>query len=336
MIAHPKRTTLTFVILGLSLCVLILLALSVGYARSSLFDVLDVLTGRASDGVSLIITKIRLPRILDCLLGGGSLALSGLLLQNLTKNPLADSGILGINAGAGLVVAVVVGFSDLSDIKTMALTPFLAMFGGIGTIILVYLISRKKNHGISPTRLIIAGISMSSLLSSLMVTIVSSIDDFKVDFIVSWLSGSISGGSWSRIMLFTPILLLLWVLTYTQSQSLNIMSLNEQTALALGLHLQKQRLIVLILSTALVSLSVVLIGNITFIGLVAGHITQNLLGSDHHIAIPSSLMLGMMLLLIADMIGRLLLVGTGIPTGIVVTLIGAPYFLYLMTKVNIS
>lgn len=83
------------------------------------------------------------------------------------------------------------------------------MFGGIGTIMLVYLISRKKNHGISPTRLIIAGISMSSLLSGLMVTIVSSIDDFKVDFIVSWLSGSISGGSWSRIMLFTSILLLL-------------------------------------------------------------------------------------------------------------------------------
>lgn len=114
------------------------------------------------------------------------------------------------------------------------------------------------------------------------------------------------------------------------------MSLNEQTALALGLHLQKQRLIVLILSTALASLSVVLIGNITFIGLVAGHITRKLLGSDHHIAIPSSLMLGMMLLLIADMIGCLLLVGTGIPTGIVVTLIGTPYFLYLMTKVNIS
>ena len=333
---QARRTRLILIILALSLSSLILLALSVGYARYSLFDVLDVLTGRASGNVSLIVTRIRLPRILACLLGGGSLALSGLLLQNLTKNPLADSGILGINAGAGLVVALVVGFFDLSDIKTMALTPFLGMLGGMGTIMLVYLISRKKNHGISPTRLIIAGIGMSSMLSGLMITLISNIDHFKVGFIVSWLSGSISGGSWSKILLFAPILFLLWGLTYTQSQSLNIMNLNEQTALALGLHLQKQRLIILILSTALASLSVVLIGNITFIGLVAGHITRKLLGSDRHITIPSALMLGMILLLIADTIGRLLLVGTGIPTGIVVTLIGAPYFLYLMSRVSIN
>ena len=329
---QARRTRLILIILALSLISLILLALSVGYARYSLFDVLDVLTGRASGNVSLIVTRIRLPRILACLLGGGSLALSGLLLQNLTKNPLAD----GINAGAGLVVALVVGFFDLSDIKTMALTPFLGMLGGMGTIMLVYLISRKKNHGISPTRLIIAGIGMSSMLSGLMITLISNIDHFKVGFIVSWLSGSVSGGSWSKILLFAPILFLLWGLTYTQSQSLNIMNLNEQTALALGLHLQKQRLIILILSTALASLSVVLIGNITFIGLVAGHITRKLLGSDHHITIPSALMLGMILLLIADTIGRLLLVGTGIPTGIVVTLIGAPYFLYLMSRVSIN
>lgn len=335
MMPHPKRTSLTFVILGILLAGFVLIALSVGYARASLFDVLDVITGRASDGVDLIITKIRLPRILACLLGGGSLALSGLLLQNLTKNPLADSGILGINAGAGLVVAVVLGFSDLSDIKTIAFTPFLAMFGGIGTIMLVYLISRKKNHGMSPTRLIITGIGMSSLLSGFMVTIVSSIDDFKVDFIVSWLSGSVSGGSWPRIMLFAPILLLLWILTYTQSQSLNIMDLNEHTAIALGLNLQKQRLIVLVLSTALSSISVVLLGNMTFIGLVAGHISRKLFGSDHHVTIPAVVMLGMIILVLADTIGRIFLVGTGIPTGIIVTLIGAPYFLYLLVKVTL-
>lgn len=335
MMTHPNRIKLTFLVLALLLVSCFVIALSVGYANASIMDLVEVLTGQASKGMTLIIAKIRLPRILACLLGGGSLALSGLLLQNLTKNPLADSGILGINSGAGLVVALVVGYSDLSDLTTMAVTPFLAMFGGISTIVLVYLISRKKNHGVSPTRLIIAGIGMSSLLSGLMVTIVSSIDDFKVDFIVSWLSGSISGGSWSRVIIFAPALLLIWGITYTKSQSLNIMNLNEQTALALGLNLHKERLIVLILSTALASLSVVLIGNITFIGLVAGHITRKLLGANHHLTIPSSIILGMILLLVADTIGRVLLVGTGVPTGIIVTLIGAPYFLYLMTKVKL-
>lgn len=335
MIVQPKRTKLTFLALIFLLATCFFIALSVGYANASFMDLIEVLTGQASRGMTLIITKIRLPRIIACLLGGGSLALAGLLLQNLTKNPLADSGILGINSGAGLVVALVVGYSDLSDVKAIALTPFLAMLGGVATIVTVYWISRKKNHGVNPTRLIIAGIGMSSILSGLMVTIVSSIDDFKVDFIVSWLSGSISGGSWARILVFAPALLLVWLITYTKSQSLNIMNLNEQTALALGLNLHRERLIVLVLSTALASLSVVLIGNITFVGLVAGHITRKLLGGDHHLTIPSSIILGMILLLVADTIGRVLLVGTGIPTGIVVTLIGAPYFLYLMTKVNL-
>ncbi|MGT2832600.1 FecCD family ABC transporter permease [Streptococcus halotolerans] len=335
MIAQKKRTKPTFLTLVFLLVTCFFLALSIGYANASIMDLVDVLTGQASRGMALIITQIRLPRIMACLLGGGSLALSGLLLQNLTKNPLADSGILGINAGAGLMVALVIGYSDLSDISTTALTPFLAMFGGAATIVLVYWISRKKNHGVNPTRLIIAGIGMSSLLSGLMVTIVSGIDDFKVDFIVSWLSGSISGASWPRILGFAPALLLLWVITYTRSQSLNIMNLNEQTALTLGLDLHKERVVVLFLSTALASLSVVLIGNITFIGLVAGHITRQLLGGDHHLTIPSSIILGMILLLVADTIGRVLLVGTGVPTGIIVTLIGAPYFLYLMTRVKL-
>ncbi|MEQ9763074.1 iron ABC transporter permease [Streptococcus sp. ZJ151] len=335
MMAHKKRTKPTFLILIFLLLTCFFLALSIGYANASIMDLVDVLTGQSSRGMTLIITQIRLPRIMACLLGGGSLALSGLLLQNLTKNPLADSGILGINSGAGLMVALAVGYSDLSDSNTTALTPFLAMFGGAATIVLVYWISRKKNHGVNPTRLIIAGIGMSSILSGLMVTVVSGIDDFKVDFIVSWLSGSISGGSLPRILGFAPALLLLWIITYTRSQSLNIMNLNEQTALALGLDLHKERVVMLVLSTALASLSVVLIGNITFIGLVAGHITRQLLGGDHHLTIPSSIILGMILLLVADTIGRVLLVGTGVPTGIIVTLIGAPYFLYLMTRVKL-
>lgn len=322
-----------FFILGILVLSLLFISLSVGYANSSFMDVVDVLTGNASDSMVLIISKIRLPRILACVLGGASLALSGLLLQTLTHNPLADSGILGINTGAGFVVALMVGLTDFSNPILVGLAPILAMLGGSITIFLVYLVARKKNMSIHPTRLIITGIGISSMLSGIMVSVMSRIDQFKVQVVVQWLSGSVSGGKWLTLTIFTPIFLIIWLITYSRSRSLNIMNLNEQTAMALGLHLQKERGITLILATALAALSVVLVGNITFVGLVAGHIARKWLGGDHRILIPATMMMGMILLLLADTIGRVLLVGTGIPTGIIVSAIGAPYFLYLMRKV---
>jgi iron complex transport system permease protein len=323
------------IILLISLLLLVfVLSLSMGYAKSSLIDVIEVLVGKSSSSMIFIITKIRLPRIIACMLGGASLALSGMLLQTLTKNPLADSGILGINTGAGLVITIMVGFLDMTNPMTIALMPLFAMIGGILTIFIVYFMSRKKNNNISPTRLIITGVGMSSMLSGVMVSLISKINDFKMTYIVEWLSGKVNGGDWTTLAIFSPLLLLIWILTYSRSHSLNIMNLNEQTALALGLNLQRERLYTLILSTALASLSVVLVGNITFVGLVSGHITRRFLGNDHRISLPASMLVGMIILLLADTIGRILLVGTGIPTGIIVSMIGAPYFLYLMTTID--
>ncbi|MFS1663077.1 FecCD family ABC transporter permease [Streptococcus sp. zg-JUN1979] len=323
-----------FLLLVALLCLVILIALSTGYDNTSISDILRLFGGKGSQSTLFIMTSIRLPRILACMLGGASLALSGMLLQTLTKNALSDSGILGINTGAGFMIALVVGFFDITDSHTIRFLPFFAMCGGIITIVVVYFMSRQKNHSINPTRLIITGVGVSTMLSGLMISIISHIRADKMDYIVSWLSGKVTGGNWEYLALLTPLLLLLWGITHSRSRFLNIMALNEQTALALGLDLKKERLITLILATSLASLSVVLVGNITFIGLVAGHITRKLLGSDHRITLPASMLIGMMILLIADTLGRSLLVGTGIPTGLVVSIIGAPYFLWLMTKVN--
>ncbi|SDB33495.1 iron complex transport system permease protein [Streptococcus henryi] len=329
-----NKQSFSIIILIILLLLVFILSLSMGYAKSSLIDVIEVLVGKSSSSMIFIITKIRLPRIIACMLGGASLALSGMLLQTLTKNPLADSGILGINTGAGLVITIMVGFLDMTNPMTIALMPLFAMIGGILTIFIVYVMSRKKNNNISPTRLIITGVGMSSMLSGVMVSLISKINDFKMTYIVEWLSGKVNGGDWTTLAIFSPLLLLIWILTYSRSHSLNIMNLNEQTALALGLNLQRERLYTLILSTALASLSVVLVGNITFVGLVSGHITRRFLGNDHRISLPASMLVGMIILLLADTIGRILLVGTGIPTGIIVSMIGAPYFLYLMTTID--
>lgn len=318
-------------LLGL-LFVTIIIALSLGYSSKSFSDVLQTLTGQASQATSFIITKIRLPRVIACLIGGASLALSGLLLQTLTRNPLADSGILGINTGAGLMVAIVVSLVDDNSPGVFASMPFFAMLGGGITILVVYLISLKGHLGIHPVRLIITGVGISTLLSGVMISLTSRLNENKVTYVVNWLSGKITGDDWTSIALIAPFMLIIWGLVYSRSRQLNIMALNEQTALALGLNLQKERLINLVLSTGLAALSVVILGNITFIGLLAGHLARRLFGGDHRVIIPATMLCGMILLCLADTIGRSLLVGTGIPTGIVVSIIGTPYFLYLLSK----
>lgn len=329
-----KKSSFKAFSLLLLLAVVIYLSLSVGYSRSSLTDLAQLLVGQGDQAQNFIITSIRLPRVLACLIGGGSLALAGSLLQTLTRNPLADSGILGINAGAGLVMTIMIGLATDSSIETTSSLPIFAMLGGAGAILLVYLMSLQKNRSFNPNRLIITGVGVSSMLSGIMVAILSLTDDNKMTSIISWLSGKITGNDWTSLAIFSPFLILLWLLTLSRSRSLNIMALNEQTALALGLRLQKERLITLGFATALASLSVVLVGNITFLGLVAGHISRRLLGSQHQACLPASLLIGMILLTSSDTVGRLLLVGTGIPTGIIVSLLGAPYFLYLMLREN--
>ncbi|MDO5078664.1 MAG: iron ABC transporter permease [Streptococcus minor] len=312
------------------------LSLSTGYSHSSFLDILDMVAGRSNQSTLFIVSQIRLPRILATVVGGASLALAGFLLQTLTRNPLADSGILGINTGAGLAVAILVGLSNHIHPTLLAFMPLFAMLGGALTTLIVYLIAKKKHYGIHPTRLIITGVGISSMLAGIMVSIISRLNDFKMEYIVQWLSGRVNGGDWTTLAIYAPLLVLIWVLSFSRSRALNIMNLNDQTAMALGLQLQKERMIVLMLATALAALSVVLVGNITFVGLIAGHITRHWLGNDHRISLPASMLIGSSLLLLADTIGRVLLVGTGIPTGIIVSLIGAPYFLYLLKQTEPS
>ena len=328
------NTKSIFLLLVLLLFIFSIISLSIGQVSFSIFDILDIFLGRSSDAMMMIITNIRLPRILVCLLAGASLALSGMLLQTLTHNPLADSGILGINTGAGMVIALSVSYLNIESHLVISFLPLIAMLGGCLTIMLVYLIARQKNNNISPTRLIITGVGVSTMLSGTMVSVVGSVNRYKVDYIVHWLSGQINGDNWTTLIILAPLLIMLWCWTYSRSQTLNIMNLNDHTALALGLHLQKERLISLILATSLAAFSVILVGNITFIGLVAGHIARRLLGSNHFVSLPAAMLIGMLILLIADTISRVLLVGTGIPTGLIVAVLGAPYFLYLMAKVE--
>lgn len=318
--------------LSLILILLILLSLSIGDSSFSIHVVWDCLFGKASPAMTFIITKIRLPRILACLFGGASLALAGNLLQTLTRNPLADSGILGINAGAGFMIALLISLGKGDNSLNMAFLPFLATLGALLTLVLVYMASLSKQKTIQPTALIITGVGFSMMLSSLMIAVVGHVNRYKVDYVLNWLSGRIIGDDWNAILLTAPLLVLLWGFTYSKSYTLNILLLSDDMATALGMNVQRERKIILALATCLAAISVTLIGNITFIGLIAGHVSRYFIGDDHRLNLPLSLLLGMIFLLLADTLTRVFLVGSNIPTGIIISLLGAPYFLYLMQE----
>ena len=256
--------------------------------------------------------------------------MSGVLLQTFTRNPLADSGTLGINAGAGVIITLAISKLEVTDPFYIRYLPFIATFGGMLTVALIYLISHQKGQAISPVKLIIAGVTLSTILSSSMIAITGRVNQNKLTYVVSWLAGKITGNNWESLAIAGPFLLLFWLLTYLRSHKLNILSLNDETALGLGLHLKRERQITLLLASALVAFSLSLAGNIVFIGMLASPISKRFLPSDHRLLFPAAMLLGAFIMTGADTITRTFLIGSSVPTGILISIIGAPYFLYLM------
>ncbi|HEP1820175.1 TPA: iron ABC transporter permease [Streptococcus suis] len=316
-------TLLTFSILLISLS---LLSLVIGYSKLGLMDLLATISGQANSATQLIFWKIRLPRLIVSILAGGALAMSGHLFQTLTRNPLADSGILGVNAGAGLLLTLALTLNITFPLSQ----PLLALIGGFLASGLVYLLAYKNGQALNPTRLVLTGVGLASLFSSCMISLMVRFDRYQLDTMIGWLSGRYVGDDWQTIHLISPLLLILCVLSWFRFSKLNILQLEASLGIGLGLDRQKEATIVLILATSLASFSSLLVGNTAFIGLLASHLAKRLIGNQHQYSLPLAALIGSSLLFSADIFSRSLLVGTGIPTGLVITLIGAPYFLFLL------
>ncbi|MEG3310155.1 FecCD family ABC transporter permease [Streptococcus sp. SS-4456] len=317
-----------FLFLSLLLISLSCLSLIIGYSKLGLTDLLTTMSGQASSATQLIFWKIRLPRLMVSILAGGALAISGHLFQTLTRNPLADSGILGVNAGAGLLLTLALTWNITFPLSQ----PLLALIGGFLASGLVYLLAYKNGQALNPTRLVLTGVGLASLFSSSMVSLMVRFDRYKLDSIIGWLSGRYVGDDWQTISLVGPGLLVLCLFSFIHFSRLNILQLEADLGIGLGLNRQKESILVLILATSLASLSSLLVGNTAFVGLLASHLAKQLVGKQHQYSLPLAFLIGSILLIIADIIARSLLVGTGIPTGLVVTLVGAPYFLLLLKK----
>ncbi|GAB6259192.1 FecCD family ABC transporter permease [Peribacillus sp. N1] len=303
-----------------------------GYSNLSLGRLIPTLFGQGTFKEEFILFSVRLPRIIITLLAGMALALSGAILQGITRNDLADPGIIGINSGAGVAIAAFFLFFPLDAGSFVYMVPLVGFIGALLTACLIYILSFKRRSGLEPVRLVLIGVGFSMALSGLMIVLISSAEREKVDFISKWLAGNIWGTDWPFVWAIIPWLIILIPFTLYKANRLNLLGLSEPVAVGVGVSIEKERIVLLITAVALAAAAVSVTGGIAFIGLMSPHIAKSLVGPRNQLFIPVAILIGGWLLLLADTIGRNIIEPEGIPAGIMVALIGAPYFMYLLLK----
>lgn len=325
---RKEQVIVTFI--ALLILATILIGVGMGTSPVTYDRLIPTVMGHGTFEDHFVLFSIRLPRMLVTLLAGMALALSGVILQGITRNELADPGIVGINAGAGVGVTVFFLFAPINVDSFIYAIPLMAFMGALGTAILIYAFSYVRGQGIQPIRMVITGVGLSLALSGIMVVLMSSVDRIKVDFISKWLAGSVWGTDWPFVVALLPWLITLIPYALYKSRVLNLLALNDSTAASVGVAIRRDRILLMLTAVALAASAVSVTGGIAFIGLMAPHIARALVGPRHQQLIPVSLLIGGWLLLLADTIGRNLWEPNGIAAGIVVAFIGAPYFLYLL------
>ncbi|MCK2020813.1 iron ABC transporter permease [[Brevibacterium] frigoritolerans] len=332
MNADNKRAyTVTMVFILMSI-VAVLISLNTGTLRISPLKVIQTLFGYGDFKSSTVLFDYRMPRILITMLAGVGLGISGAILQGLSRNPLADPGILGLHAGASFGLIIFVTYFHSLDEKASILIPLFTFSGGVLTAFLIVLLAFDRYKGIPPIRLILVGIAISAGFSAITLFLSLRLDEETYSFASRWLVGNVWGRDWIHVIALFPWILILAPYAWFQSNTLNALSLGDDVAAGLGASVQKQRLLMLVTAVGLSCASVAMAGGIGFIGLVAPHLARRLVGPMYQHFLPVSGLIGLIILVLADTIGRSIFQPNAIPAGIVVAAIGAPYFLYLLTK----
>ncbi|HHB1593347.1 TPA: FecCD family ABC transporter permease [Vibrio campbellii] len=334
-----RRLPLSTTLLALSgvLAFIAVASITVGPMNISFSDSLRSLTGAGSDlapHIQLVINEIRLPRTILCMFIGAILAICGVVMQGLFRNPLAEPGIIGVSAGAALGGAfAIVVFADFSQnyptLMNLAALPFFAFLGGALTTVLVYWLGTNK-FGTSVTIMLLAGVAISALSGAAIGFMNFIADDQMLRDLMLWSMGSLAGANWSGIALAAVTLVLLMFWFHKKAMSLNALLLGESEAKHLGVPVQKLKRQLILLSAVGVGITVSISGAIGFIGLVIPHLGRMLAGPDHRTLLPISALMGALLLTAADMFARVVVAPAELPVGIVTALIGAPFFIYLL------
>ncbi|MFC5447827.1 FecCD family ABC transporter permease [Paenibacillus aestuarii] len=327
-----RRQRMLLALLFTLILITIIIGMGLGYASLSYNRLLPTLFGQGTFKEHFVLFTVRLPRIMITLLAGMALALSGSILQGVTRNDLADPGIIGINSGAGLAIAVFFLYVPIEVSSFALVIPLVGFAGAIVTAFLIYVLAYSRKTGLQPVRLVLIGVGFSMALSGIMIVVISSAERSKVDFIAKWLAGNIWGTDWPFIYAMLPWLIVLIPFVLYKARLLNLLGLSDSAAIGVGVSLERERRTFLITAVALAASAVSVTGGIAFIGLMAPHIAKALVGPRNQLFLPLATLLGGWLLLLADTIGRNMVDPDGIAAGIMVALIGAPYFMYLLLK----
>lgn len=335
-----RRKWLVLAALAALLLAAALLSACTGSAALSPSEVLAALTGGGTANSRTILWNVRLPRIAAGIGVGAALALTGCVMQNVLRNPLASASTLGVSQGAsfGAAVAIVYlgagiqisGASGTVTVTNPYLVTLCAFLGGVATTAVILLLSRFS--GASPTTLILAGVAISALFTGATTLVQYFCDDVMVASVVYWTFGSLGRAGWREIGLILVLTALALVYFLFNRWNYNAMEGGPHTAKSLGVPVDALILVSMALCALISAVSVAFVGCISFVGLIAPHLTRRLVGSDHRFLIPGSALTGSILLLAADLVSRTAAAPTVLPIGALTSFLGAPLFLYMIVR----
>ncbi|MDQ1216894.1 MULTISPECIES: FecCD family ABC transporter permease [Microbacterium] len=314
--------------IALALMLVVAASLAVGANPLSLDTVAAVLRGEGSPEATFVVAELRIPRTVVGLLAGAALGVAGALMQAFTRNPLADPGILGVNAGAALAVAL--GMAVLG-VRAASGTVWFAFVGALAVTVAVYLIGSGGRGAAGPIRLTLAGVALGAVLSGITTGIVLS-DPDAFDAMRSWNAGSLLGRGWDTIVPVAPFIAVGLVLALVLGAGLNAVALGDDVARAQGANLAGIRIGVIVAVTLLAGAATALAGPISFVGLMVPHIARWLFGADHRVILAVSALLAPVVVLAADVVGRVLIAPAELPVGIVTAFVGAPILIALARR----
>ncbi len=322
-----RRITFSLCMLAVALLGMTLVATGFGALRLPV----SLLWNNSDDALRQIWLTIRLPRVLLALVIGGSLALAGCVMQGLFRNPLADPGLLGISSGAALAVALWVVIPLSLPALVMLYAPMLAAFlGALAATVVIFLLSQQRESSLS--RLLLVGIAINALCGAGVGVLSWISNDAQLRQLSLWGMGSLGQAQWSTLLAVTSLMVpTVWII-WRLATALNLLQLGEEEAHYLGVDVKVVQRVLLLCSALLVAAAVAVSGVIGFVGLVVPHLMRMWLGADHRAVIPGSVLAGAFLLLIADTVARTLVAPAEMPVGLLTSILGAPWFLWLIFR----
>ncbi|CBV43214.1 FecCD family ABC transporter permease [Halomonas elongata] len=316
-----------------ALLVLVLLAsmglsLSLGSFPTPFGRVLDALVEPRASDIAFIVWELRLPRILLAVLVGAALAVAGAILQGIVRNPLASPDVIGITSGAAL--AAVAFMASFGAGLSLHWLPASALLGALLSALLVFLLAWQR--GIAPSRMVLVGIGLSAAMGAVTTLLIVVSDDAAAMTAYVWLTGSLYAAQWQDVLGMLPWLLIAIPLCLTRARHMDAMALGDHVALGLGVNVLRSRLLLMACSVALAGAAVAFAGGLSFVGLIAPHIAARLVGRGFARLVPTAALVGALIVLYADLLGRVAFLPEDLPAGIFVSGVGAPFFVYLLHR----